>query len=142
MKFFFSLMSLFSILATANAATTIVTVSEQQYTVTYESISYVGNESQFQSTQWWLNPVTAQSFAQASSINGINYGYEESTGFGLSYLYSIRSNGVGGSLAVSADTADTRNYAISAVAVPAPVPVLGILPILGFLKRMRMRQKA
>ena len=35
-----------------------------------------------------------------------------------------------------------QNYAISAVAVPAPLPILGILPVVGFLKRMRKRQRA
>ena len=33
-------------------------------------------------------------------------------------------------------------YAVSAVAVPAPLPILGILPVVGFLKRMRKRQSA
>ena len=37
---------------------------------------------------------------------------------------------------------DSANYAISAVAVPAPLPILGILPVVGFLKRMRKRQRA
>ncbi|MDB4721340.1 hypothetical protein OAF65_06445 [Verrucomicrobiales bacterium] len=39
-------------------------------------------------------------------------------------------------------TSTTGKYAISATLVPAPFPILGILPVVGFLKRMRRRQKA
>lgn len=143
MKLLISLLCLCSTLASANAATTSVTVGGQDYTITYESLAYDSNESQFNNTDmpWWGNSSTAQSFAQATSVNSVHYGYEHFTGFGLSALYYYRADGNGGSAAASTATSNNRNYAVSAVAVPAPLPILGILPVVGFLKRMRKRQR-
>ena len=55
-------------------------------------------------------------------------------------LYSSNATTLGNDLNV--DTSALGDYAVSAVAVPAPLPILGILPVVGFLKRMRRRQKA
>ena len=127
-----------------SASTTTVNVGGQAYTVTYNSITYDGNESDFNDSDmpWWGSSSTAQSFANATSINNVYYGYENFAGFGLNSVYYYKSNGSGGSNGSFADVNDSVNYAISAVAVPAPLPILGILPVVGFLKRMRKRQHA
>ncbi|MDA7680819.1 hypothetical protein N8603_00375 [Verrucomicrobiales bacterium] len=122
----------------ADAATTSVTVGGQDYTVTYESTSYDGNASQFQSTPWWNDSSLAQSFAQATSVRNVHYAYQTWSSF-VDYQ---KSNSSGGSVAGTWSTSSTFKYAVSAVAVPAPLPILGILPVVGFLKRMRKRQRA
>ena len=126
-----------------SASTTTVNIEGQSYTVTYNNISYDGNESEFNDSDmpWWGSSATAQSFANATVINNVYYGYENFAGFGLNAVYYYKSNGSGGSISSNADVNDNINYAVSAVAVPAPLPVLGIIPVVGFLKRMRKRQE-
>ena len=110
--------------------------------MTYESTSYDGNASQFQSTPWWNDSSLAQSFAQATSVRNVHYAYQTSSFFGLNYVDFQKSNSSGGSVAGTFSTSSTFQFAVSAVAVPAPLPILGILPVVGFLKRMRKRQRA
>ena len=127
-----------------SASTTTVNIEGQSYTVTYNNISYDGNESEFNDSDmpWWGSSATAQSFANATVINNVYYGYENFAGFGLNAVYYYKSNGSGGSISSNADVSDNINYAVSAVAVPAPLPILGIVPVVGFLQRMRKRQHA
>ena len=138
MKLLFQIFCLCLTIIFADATTTSVTVGGQDYTVTYESTSYDGNESQFQSTPWWDDSSLAQSFAQATSVRNVHYAYQT----WLSFVDFQKSNSSGGSVAGTYSTSSTFKYAVSAVAVPAPLPILGILPVVGFLKRMRKRQRA
>ena len=126
-----------------SASTTTVNIGAQSYTVTYNNISYDGNESKFNDFDmpWWGSSATAQTFAGATSVNNVYYGYENFVGFGLNAVYYYKSNGIGGSISSNADVSDNINYAVSAVAVPAPLSVFGIIPLVGFLKRMRKRQE-
>ena len=112
--------------------------------MTYNNISYDGNESEFNDSDmpWWGSSATAQSFANATNVNNVYYGYENFAGFGLNAVFYHKSNGNGGSTSATADVSDNINYAVSAVAVPAPLPILGIVPVVGFLQRMRKRQHA
>ena len=142
MKLLFQIFCLCITIIFADAATTSVTVGGQDYTVTYESTSYDGNASQFQSTPWWNDSSQAQSFAQATSVRNVHYAYQTSSFFGLNYVDFQKSNSSGGSVAGTFSTSSTFQFAVSAVAVPAPLPILGILPVVGFLKRMRKRQRA
>ena len=142
MKLLFQIFCLCITIIFADAATTSVTVGGQDYTVTYESTSYDGNASQFQSTPWWNDSSQAQSFAQATSVRNVHYAYQTSSFFGLNYVDFQKSNSSGGSVAGTYSTSSTFQFAVSAVAVPAPLPILGILPVVGFLKRMRKRQRA
>tara|TARA_B100000925_G_scaffold138751_1_gene103980 strand:- start:4519 stop:5019 length:501 start_codon:yes stop_codon:yes gene_type:complete len=125
------------------ASTTTVNIGGQSYTVTYNNISYDGNESEFNDSDmpWWGSSSTAQTFANATNVNNVYYGYENFAGFGLNAVYYYKSNGSGGSISSNADVNDNINYAVSAVAVPAPLPVLGIIPVVGCLRRMRKRQE-
>ncbi len=142
-KFFVQLLILLISFTILSASTTSVNVGGQVYTVTYNSITYDGNESEFNDSDmpWWGSSPTAQSFANATSVNNVYYGYENFVGFGLNAVYYYKSDGSGGSTSSNADVSDNINYAVSAVAVPAPLPILGIIPVVGFLKRMRKRQK-
>ena len=142
MKLLFQIFCLCLTIIFADAATTSVTVGGQDYTVTYESTSYDGNASQFQSTPWWNDSSQAQSFAQATSVRNVHYAYQTSSFFGFGYVDFQKSNSSGGSVAGTYSTSSTFQFAVSAVAVPAPLPILGILPVVGFLKRMRKRQRA
>ena len=139
-KLFTQLVCLYFTIILADAATTTITVEGQQYTVTYETTRYDGNASQFKSTQWWGDSSTAKSFAKATSESNISYAFGKQSSFGVRWITSRTSNGSGGSsLNTFPDSFDIP-YAISSVAVPAPLPILGILPVVGFLKRMRKRQ--
>ena len=142
-NYFVQLLIFLISLTILSASTTTVNVGDQVYTVTYSSITYDGNESEFNDSDmpWWGSSATAQSFANATGINNVYYGYENFAGFGLNAVYYYKSNGNGGSTSSSADVSDNINYAVSAVAVPAPLPILGIIPVVGFLKRMRKRQE-
>lgn len=137
-KLFTQLVCLYFTIILADAATTTVTVEGQQYTVTYETTSY--NEAQFQSTLWWGDSSTAISFANATSVNSVVYAHELDSSFGFTLLKGRRSDGSGGYSTSLLPPGAPTNYAVSAVAVPAPLPILGILPVVGFLKRMRKRQ--
>ena len=137
-KLFIQLICLYLTLILADAATTSVTVEGQNYTVTYETTSY--NEAQFQSTLWWGSSSTAKSFANATSVNSVVYAHEIDSSLGFPLLKGRRSNGSGGYSTSLLPPGAPTNYAVSAVAVPAPLPIIGILPVVGFLKRMRKRQ--
>jgi len=143
-KFFVQIFIFFLSFKILSASTTTVNIGGQSYTVTYNNISYDGNESEFNDSDmpWWGSSATAQSFANATGINNVYYGYENFAGFGLNAVYYYKSNGSGGSISSNADVSDNINYAVSAVAVPAPLPILGIVPVVGFLQRMRKRQHA
>ena len=136
LNFFF----LYFTIILADAATTTVTVEGQQYTVTYETTTYDGNASQFKSTLWWGDSSTAKSFAKATSESNISYAFSKQTSFGVRWITSRSSNGSGGSSLNNFPDGADLPYAISSVAVPAPLPILGILPVVGFLRRMRKRQ--
>ena len=144
MKFFFQIFIFLLSFKILSASTTTVNIEGQSYTVTYNNISYDGNESEFNDSDmpWWGSSATAQSFANATNVNNVYYGYENFAGFGLNAVYYYKSNGNGGSTSSTADVSDNINYAVSAVAVPAPLPILGIVPVVGFLQRMRKRQHA
>ena len=107
----------------------------------YSTGTFDANQSSIESLPWWGNEGAAQSFATAMDVNNLQFAFQEVTFTTPDYaLFSTNSTSVGsyGNL----DTSSTAIYAISAQNVPAPLPILGILPVVGFLKRMRKRQRA
>ena len=130
-------------LSFANAQTTIsnLVVEGKMYDVTYNTGTYDSFETgrtNFSSLKWWNDSGFAKSFADAADVNGLNFAFDTLTIGGTDYaLYMDTSNS--GSQAVAQSASAT--YAIQAVSVPAPLPFLGILPVIGFLKRMRKRQR-
>lgn len=123
-----------------------ITVSGQNYDVTYRTgVDFDTYKETVDDAAWWTGDpadgATASAFstamASAHSLGNIRFGYNTRNVLSTDVVdYAISS---GGNLAAVSASSD---YAISAVAVPAPLPILGILPVVGFLKRMRRRQKA
>ena len=97
--------------------------------------------------QWNLADADAAPAAWATALynadnnlTGVRFAYDELTIASTDYaLYYDQANG-------NSNQAVLQNangsYAIGATLVPAPFPILGILPVAGFLRRMRRRQKA
>ena len=127
-------------LSFANAQTTLsnITVNGQAYDITYRTgVDFATYETTIDDAPWWQG--SAKSFADAANVNNLRFAYDTLTIGGTDYvLYMDSSNASTQSSAYN----DSSDYAISAVAVPAPLPILGILPVVGFLKRMRKRQRA
>ena len=125
-------------------------VGGQAYDITYntnaDSFADLENAgTNFASiSQWWDSAANAASFANGTHNDkpaGLRFAFAESSFSGsATVLYHDASTSSGDSGQVF-QTADSF-YALSAVAVPAPLPILGILPVVGFLKRMRKRQRA
>jgi len=147
MKIFLIFATLVGFIVSAQAQTTVnITVNGQAYDVTYRTgVTFAAYESTVDDATWWTGDpadgATASAFAtamnSAHSLGNIRFGYNTRNILSTDVVdYAISS---GGDLAAVSSSAD---YAISAVAVPAPLPILGILPVVGFLKRMRRRQKA
>ena len=137
--------SIFVVVSNVNAQTTVsnVTVSGQAYDIQYNSGSYDSLETagtNFSAiSQWWGSESNAQAFADATDVAGVRFAHGVTTIAGSDYV-AFR-NTTTNSLTLDAQSTGGQNYAISAVAVPAPLPILGILPVVGFLKRMRKRQR-
>ena len=127
-------------LSFANAQTTLssITVNGQAYDITYRTgVDFSTYETSIDDAPWWQG--SAKSFADAANVNNLRFAYDTLTIGGTDYvLYMDSSNASTQSAAYN----DSSDYAISAVAVPAPLPILGILPVVDFLKRMRKRQRA
>ena len=128
-------------LSFANAQTTLseVTVNGEHYDITYRSsVSFDSYQTTIDDAPWWLNSGTAKSFADAANTNNLRFAYDTIDIGGTDYALYMTNASAGSSAA--AESAN-GNYAVSAVQVPAPIPILGILPVVGFLKRMRKRQR-
>ena len=124
----------------ANAQTTLsaVDVDGQNYDITYRTgVTFANYETTIDDAPWWQG--TAKSFADAANVNNLRFAYDTLTIGQTDYVLYMDSSNADTQAGAYGDTAD---YAISAVAVPAPLPILGILPVVGFLKRMRKRQRA
>ena len=135
MRFFITFVSLIFIVVSAKAATlSNVTVGGQAYDITYlNSTTFSANSSTIDDAPWWGNGTTAQTWANAANTADLRFAFDS----GANAFFYTSNGGLGFSA-----PGDTANYAVSAVAVPAPLPILGILPVVGFLKRMRKRQRA
>ena len=139
MRIIITFIGLITAVVSANAATlSNITVGGQAYDITFHNDTTFDNyQTTIDDAPWWNNGSLAQTWATAANTANLRFAYEEQNFGGTDFnLYAT----TGGS-ANSASNA-VGNYAVSAVAVPAPLPILGILPVVGFLKRMRKRQRA
>ena len=139
MRIFIIFFSALILSVSVNAATlSNITVNGQAYDITYHnSTTFDDYQTTIDDAPWWQG--SAKAFADAADTNGLRFAYDTIIIGGVDYaLYMDSANST--SQAALQDA--TGNYAISAVAVPAPLPILGILPVVGFLKRMRKRQRA
>ena len=140
---------LLTALSFANAQSTLssVNVNGQNYDITYRTnVNFNDYQTTIDDAPWWDGGTPSASvFANAlydynSNTSAIRFAFKEypeligTTDYVNYYSYDDQT-AIGSSETNAA-------YAISAVAVPAPLPILGILPVVGFLKRMRKRQRA
>ena len=147
MKIFLIFATAIGFIVSAHAQTTIqVTVSGQDYDLTYrDTVSYDDYSSTIDDAPWHSQVAgggesVAQTWADTADVTNLRFAFNKFGFGGGTAVYSTNATTLGS----SGDAASNANgmYAINAVAVPAPFPILGILPIVGFLKRMRRRQKA
>ena len=147
MKIFLIFATLVGFIVSAHAQTTI-TVNGQAYDVytstgTYDSLeatlsTNLGNDE----LPWWTGNSTGSStlatnFADTLDQANVRFAYKVGTFLSTDIAYYSTN----ATTDIAAQT-ESATYAVRAVAVPAPLPILGILPVVGFLKRMRRRQKA
>ena len=140
MKTFITFVSTLVLAVSVNAATlSNVTVSGQAYDITYlDSVTFNAQQTTIDDAPWWNSGSLAQTWATAANTANLRFAYEEQTFGGTEYnLYKTTAG-----TSLNDASTNSGNYAVSAVAVPAPLPILGILPVVGFLKRMRKRQRA
>ncbi|MBT7982390.1 MAG: hypothetical protein HN584_07450 [Akkermansiaceae bacterium] len=140
MKIFLIFATALGFIVSAQAQTTLqnVDVGGQLYDITYRnSVSFDDYQTTIDDAPWFTDGGAASDFATAANTANLRFAYMEMeiAGTDSAFYYTTGGN------TYDAST-NAANYAVSAVAVPAPFPILGILPIVGFLKRMRRRQKA
>jgi len=143
---------IFTLICTVNAQTTTLAgyvQNGQAWDITYNTNvdSFADLESggvNFSLLSFWGVEETAKTFANgthASKPAGLRFAFTESSFSGSpTVLYHDSTTNLGNA-GQEFQTAESY-YAVSAVRVPAPLPILGILPVVGFLKRMRKRQRA
>ena len=135
MRFVITLVSLLFVVSAKAATLSNVTVDGQAYDITYhDSVTFNTYETTIDDAPWWGNSTTAQTWANAASTNDLRFAFDSSAS---NAFYYTNNGGLGFD-----GKSTSANYAVSAVAVPAPLPILGIHPVVGFLKRMRKRQRA
>jgi hypothetical protein len=139
MRIFIIFVSALILSVSVNAATlSNITVNGQAYDITYHnSTTFDDYQTTIDDSPWWQG--SAKAFADAADTNGLRFAYDTIIIGGVDYALYMDSANSTSQAALQTATAD---YAVSAVAVPAPLPILGILPVVGFLKRMRKRQRA
>ncbi len=139
MRLFITFAILLTFVASLNAQTlSNVNVNGTVYNITYSSnVTFDSQQTTIDDAPWWGNQGIAALWANSANTADLRFAYSEQFYGGTAYNNFQTTAGSGNSTSTS-----TGNYAISAVAVPAPLPILGILPVVGFLKRMRKRQRA
>jgi len=145
MKIFLIFATALGFIVSAHAQIGTITVDGQAYDIytstgTYDSLeatlsTNLGNNE----LPWWAggSSTISTAFADALDENNVRFAYKVGNFLGTDITY-YSTNATSDFDAQDA----SATYAIKAVAVPAPLPILGILPVVGFLKRMRRRQKA
>ncbi len=121
-----------------SAATTTLYYDGTGYQVTYNTTTFTADESSINSATWWGKGEQSKKMADNSGINGLRFAYDKFTIGGNEYAaFRLRENNDSNLELVS----DSANYAISAVTVPGPLPFLGLLPVMGVLRKMRRKQQ-
>ena len=89
---------------------------------------------------WWGNESAAQSIADATNRDGLRFAHGETTISGVGDMVAYRDTNTS-DLTLALQTQAGQEYVISASRVPAPLPILGVLPVVGFLRKMRRKQQ-
>ena len=157
--FLFFASAIYLLIGIANSQTTVngISANGSTWNITYrDNVTFDDYETAITSNgstnlagaatdaPWWGNDTStvAGNFATAlynadNSTNNVRFAYKSGNFLNTDIVYysSYAADDIAAQNASS-------SYAISAVEVPAPLPILGILPVVGFLKRMRKRQRA
>ena len=149
MKIFLIFATLVGLLVTSYAQTTVrLTVGSDLYDVVYrDNVTFSDYQSTIDDdTYFWDSGsnsagLAAAAYSYDNNLADLKFAYEIIDFGGGDIKYLARYNDGTARTALEA-TSTTGKYAISATLVPAPFPILGILPVAGFLKRMRKRQRA
>ena len=165
MRTFITFVSFIIILVgAANAQTTVsgVTVNGTYWDITYDTGTFDSFQSAITTTAgnstslgegsiaapWWDQNASYPTYSQFATglynsnnaLTNVRFAFKEYENLvGATDYVNFGTQGGGTELTSSEVSAI---YAIKAVQVPAPLPILGILPVVGFLKRMRKRQRA
>ena len=125
---------------TANAVMVTVTVDGQGYLLRYRtSVNYNAYESTIEAAPWFGNNTGSGTNANAFAVAaGLRFAYGETTIAGNEYALYRTSGGTD----AAAESTDGANYAVSATPVPGPLPLLGVLPFVGFLRKMRKKSQS
>ena len=140
MKIFliFATLLSFSLTVEAQLLSKNITVSGQDYTLYYrESVTYDAYEANIEVAFWEGSSSTAALWAEASEIANLRFAYDEYD-FGGSDAINYRVYNDSGAAGVLQSA--TSNYAIYANSAPAPIPLLGVLPVFAFLRKMRKKK--
>ena len=129
----------FIIINASLAATVTLYYDGTGYEVTYNTTTFTASESDINTSVWWTGGgVQSKKMADNSGINGLRFAYDKFLIGGNNYAaFKVRENNDSNLELVS----QSANYAISAVTVPGPLPFLGLLPVISFLRKMRRVQQ-
>ena len=157
--FLFFVTAIYLLIGIANSQTTVngISANGSTWNITYrDNVTFDDYETAITSNgstnlagaatdaPWWGGTTadTASNFATAlynadNNLTNVRFAYKSGSFLNTDIVYYASNS----STDFDAQNASS-SYAISAVEVPAPLPILGILPVVGFLKRMRKRQHA
>ena len=116
-------------------------LNEGNWRFTYQTGTYDSLENTINSNinngniWWWGNSDNAETLANTTNISGLRFPYATGNVAGNDTIFSYATIGQ-----LQVFQSSSGNYVINATQVPAPLPILGIIPIIGFLKKMRRRQ--
>ena len=147
MKIFLIFATALGFIVSAYSQTTTVrlTVGSDLYDVVYrDNVTFSDYQTTIDDDTYFWNSgsnsagLAAAAYSYDTDLADLRFAYEVVPSAG-NYLAKYND---GSAQTAWEATSTTGKYAISATLVPAPFPILGILPVVGFLKRMRRRQKA
>ena len=150
MKIFITFVSILILVTSAHGVEIMVTgvdadgsTNDGTWFITYQTGTYDSLEATIDtnvgngSIWWWGSATDSAAIANAADKDNLRFPRFESSFSGqdtVGYADNNTSNGQ-----VFQDV--SAMYVINASRVPAPLPILGILPFVGFLRKMRNRQK-
>ena len=155
MRIFLTFATLIFLLVNGNAQTEVYvtgidvdgTDNDGNWWFTYDSGTYDSLESTIDTNVgngniwWWGSESAAQTVANATNRAGLRFAHGETTISGVGDMVAYRDTSTS-DLTLALQTQAGQEYVINASRVPAPLPILGVLPVVGFLRKMRRKQKA
>ena len=149
MRIFITFVLSIFLFATASAVEIMVTGvdaagsdNDGTWFITYQTGTYDSLEATIDSNNesgnlwWWGDASDSQTIANAANVNNLRFPSFESSFSGQDTINYYDTNGLG-----QVFQSASASYVINASRVPAPLPILGIIPFVSFLRKMRKKQK-